>query len=167
MALVSEWRYGAGIGVDDSVVVAVGTGVGSAALVDGRPLRGATGVASILGGHVTVPGPASPCYCGRAGCAEAEASSGYLKRLISDVPDCPGSALAALDRPDYRDVVAAAGAGNACAAAVLERSIGIWTECVTNLVLAHDPDRIIFGGGLITHVPDLRREFTAAVVEAL
>jgi glucokinase len=167
MALVGEWRYGAGLGVDNLVVVTVGTGVGTAALVDGRLLRGATGVASILGGHTSVPGPASACYCGRAGCAEAEASSGFLERLISDVPGCLESDLAALDKPDYRDVVAAANSGSTCATEVLARSIRTWTECVINLVLAYDPERIVFGGGLITHVPDIRRELTASVVKAL
>ena len=39
-ALVGEWKYGAGKGLDDFVMVTLGTGMGSAAVVNGTLLRG-------------------------------------------------------------------------------------------------------------------------------
>jgi glucokinase len=40
MAAVGEWKFGAGRGSDDVVVVTIGTGIGSSAIIEGRLLRG-------------------------------------------------------------------------------------------------------------------------------
>lgn len=60
LAAAGERLQGAARGVDDLVVVAVGTGVGAGIITDGRPLRGARGLAGELAdlpllGEVTDP----------------------------------------------------------------------------------------------------------------
>jgi len=49
-ALVGETSTGSAAGERDSVLVTLGTGIGTAAMIDGIPLRGRTGHAGILGG---------------------------------------------------------------------------------------------------------------------
>lgn len=50
MALLGEWRAGAGRGSDDLVMVTLGTGVGTAVLIEGVVVRGKHGQAGVLGG---------------------------------------------------------------------------------------------------------------------
>ena len=78
MALIGEWRAGAGRGVDNLVMMTLGTGLGTGAIIQGRVLRGAHGQAGCLGGHLTVRYGGRACSCGNIGCAEAEASTAFL-----------------------------------------------------------------------------------------
>ena len=43
---IGEWRAGAGQGVDDLVMLTLGTGVGGGVIRGGRPFRGAAAAAS-------------------------------------------------------------------------------------------------------------------------
>ena len=71
--LGERWR-GAGRGVDDLVLMTLGTGVGGGILVDGRVLHGHLGMAGELG-HLTVSPNGYPCGCGNVGCLEKYASA--------------------------------------------------------------------------------------------
>jgi len=51
MAAVGEWIFGAGRGSNDVVVVTIGTGIGTSAIIEGRLLRGKHFQAGCLGGH--------------------------------------------------------------------------------------------------------------------
>ncbi|HZV75402.1 MAG TPA: ROK family protein, partial [Conexibacter sp.] len=74
---LGEHRHGAGRGRDSLVLVTVGTGVGGGAIVDGRLMRGGTGVGSELG-HLCVDPGGRPCPCGARGCLERYASGTAL-----------------------------------------------------------------------------------------
>ncbi len=54
LALLGEWKAGAGRGRDNLVMVTLGTGLGTSALMEGRLVRGKHGQAGVLGGHFTV-----------------------------------------------------------------------------------------------------------------
>lgn len=58
----------------------VGTGIGNAIYIDGRPLSGKNGVAGELG-HIPVIGNRLRCGCGNLGCSECVASGGRLLEL--------------------------------------------------------------------------------------
>ena len=62
-AAIGEHAYGAGRDSSGLLVVTLGTGVGVAALIRGRPVRGADG-GHPEAGHIAVSGPPAPCYCG-------------------------------------------------------------------------------------------------------
>jgi len=72
-ALGEQW-IGAGRGVDDLVLMTLGTGVGGGIIVDGRILHGQIGMAGELG-HMTVSPNGNPCGCGNRGCLEKHASA--------------------------------------------------------------------------------------------
>lgn len=79
MALIGEWQAGAGQGCDNLVMITLGTGLGVCAIIEGRILRGRHGQAGVLGGHLTVRYGGRLCTCGNLGCAEAEASTAFLR----------------------------------------------------------------------------------------
>ena len=73
----AEARFGAARGKKNALIVAIGTGVGGALVVDGRLVRGAAGFAAEVGHITSVPG-GRPCGCGRRGCLERYASGTAL-----------------------------------------------------------------------------------------
>jgi glucokinase len=77
-ALLGDVTYGDARGARDAVMLILGTGTGTAAMIDGVLLRGAHDHAGILGGHVTVDVDGPTCPCGNVGCSEALASSVQL-----------------------------------------------------------------------------------------
>jgi glucokinase len=73
-AALGEHWIGAGKGVDDLVLLTLGTGIGGGIVYCGRIIRGAVGMAGELG-HVTVIPDGNPCGCGNRGCLEKHASA--------------------------------------------------------------------------------------------
>lgn len=149
MALIGEWRHGAGRGCDDFVLVTLGTGIGTSALIGGRVLRGRHGQAGCLSGHLTVRYGGRPCSCGNVGCAEAEASSVCLSELARSRTDFLVSGLAREPVLDYEAVFRLAVAGDVCALALREHSLFVWSTLVVNLITAYDPVRVVVGGGIL------------------
>ena len=72
-ALGEKWM-GAGQGVDDLVLLTLGTGIGGGILVGGRILHGQIGMAGEIG-HMTISPNGNPCGCGNRGCVEKHASA--------------------------------------------------------------------------------------------
>jgi glucokinase len=72
-ALGEKW-IGAGRGIDDLVLLTLGTGVGGGIIANGKILRGHLGMAGELG-HITVVPNGNPCGCGNRGCVEKHASA--------------------------------------------------------------------------------------------
>ncbi len=72
-ALGEQW-IGAGRGVEDLILLTLGTGIGSGIIVDGKILRGYLGMAAEIG-HTTYSLNGYPCGCGNSGCVEKYASA--------------------------------------------------------------------------------------------
>ena len=72
-ALGEKW-IGAGRGVDDLVLLTLGTGIGGGIIANGKLLRGSLGMAGELG-HITAVPNGNPCGCGNRGCVEKHASA--------------------------------------------------------------------------------------------
>ena len=81
---LAEHRVGAAAGASVAVLVALGTGIGAALLVDGAVFRGAHGVAPELG-HLTVVRGGRPCPCGKRGCLERYCSGTALGRSAEEL----------------------------------------------------------------------------------
>ncbi len=71
-ALGERW-LGAARGVDDLVLLTIGTGVGGGIISKGSVLHGFMGMAGEIG-HTTVVPSGNPCGCGSRGCLEKHAS---------------------------------------------------------------------------------------------
>lgn len=149
MACIGEWRSGAGRGVDNMVMITLGTGLGTAAVMEGRALRGRHGQAGILGGHTTVRYGGRACVCGNAGCAEAEASTECIAEMTRSNPEFPASKLAMEPTLDYSAVFRSAASGDPAARALRDHSLLVWGALAVNLIHSYDPELVILGGGIM------------------
>lgn len=76
-AAVGEMRYGAAKGMQDFILITLGTGVGSGIVSGGRLLTGHRGFAGELG-HCSVKAPEGLCGCGRdCGCGRKDCLQSY------------------------------------------------------------------------------------------
>jgi glucokinase len=155
MAMIGEWRAGAGRGVDNLVMMTIGTGLGTSAVIDGRVLRGTHGQAGVLGGHLTVRYSGRLCSCGNIGCAEAEASTAYLADLATARPDFATSGLAHEPVLDFAAVFRHAADGDPCAVALRDHSLLVWSSLAVNLIHAYDPELLILGGGVMASADEI------------
>ena len=78
-AALGEARQGAAKGIDNVLVVTLGTGIGGGLVTNGELYRGDGGLAGEIGHLVIEPG-GHPCGCGSAGCAETLASGRAAER---------------------------------------------------------------------------------------
>ncbi|MEO0216108.1 MAG: ROK family protein [candidate division WOR-3 bacterium] len=67
--LLGEWKFGAGRGYSNIFLFTLGTGVGGAAVCEGRMLFGANDFAGEFG-HTTINFNGPRCTCGNRGCLE-------------------------------------------------------------------------------------------------
>ncbi|GLZ78208.1 glucokinase [Actinorhabdospora filicis] len=139
-ALVGEISTGSAAGARDAVLMTLGTGIGTAAVMDATVLRGAHDHAGILGGHLTVDLDAPLCNCGNVGCAESIAGAWALRRELAKRGDAVS---------DVREMIAAAASGDAHATALFERAIRAWGATAVSLCHAYDPEVVILSGGVM------------------
>lgn len=139
-----------GAAVRDAAIVIVGTGIGTAVLVDGAPLVGPEGYGGVLGGHFTVDLDGPPCNCGNVGCAEAIGGSWNLAAQVRAVAGWERSTLADAARDDAMSMAVlfeAAAAGDGVATGLADRVVGAWAATAVNLCHAYQPELLIFSGG--------------------
>ena len=148
-AMIGEWWFGQGRGYDNLVLMMLGTGIGTSAVIEGRVLRGKHFQAGILGGHVIVNRQGTRCNCGMVGCAEAEASTWNLHQLVTNHPLYPQSVLSRESHLDFKSIFQNAEAGDALASIVRDECVDVWATCAYNLVQAYDPEVLILGGGIM------------------
>jgi glucokinase len=90
----AEYRFGAGRGRRDVVMLTLGTGVGGAIVIDGELYRGGHGAAAELG-HIRLVTGGELCGCGQRGCLEQYASGRALQRIAGEIAAAdPAGALA-------------------------------------------------------------------------
>lgn len=151
-ALIGETAYGCAAGEKDAVMVTLGTGIGTAAIIDGVVLRGAHDHAGILGGHLTVDVDGPRCSCGNIGCAEALASTWAIGGLLGELPAHGEHAGRDADEPiGMKEIIEAALAPDpdAVAGRVLDRFCRVWGAVIVGLCHAYDPDVVIVSGGIM------------------
>jgi glucokinase len=136
-ALVGETATGSAAGARDAVLMTLGTGIGTAALIDGTLLRGAHDHAGILGGHLTVDLAGSLCNCGNVGCAESIAGAWALRRDLKIRGDA------------VTDVKELFEADDEAALTLRDRAICAWGATAVSLCHAYDPDVVILSGGVM------------------
>ncbi len=151
-ALVAEWQQGAARGVDDVVMVTLGTGIGGGIVAGGRLQRGVNGFAGEIG-HTVVDPDGPPCPCGRRGCWERFASGSGLARLARDaaVGDRLRAVVTLAGSPEAirgEHVQQAALAGDGEAQELID-TFARWVALgLANLANTLDPALFVLGGGL-------------------
>jgi len=155
MALMGEQYAGAAQGVQDVVMITLGTGIGGAAMMLGKLVRGAHSQAACMGGHLPVNYLGHKCTCGNVGCAEAEASGWSLPRIVRETRGFKKSSLANSARIDFRALFTAARNGDAVANTVRQHCLKVWAANAVALVHAYDPEVVVIGGGVMQSADDI------------
>jgi glucokinase len=149
MALLGERYAGAARGFDDVVMTTLGTGIGGAAMIGGKLLRGKHAQAGCLGGHLPVLYSGRTCTCGNIGCSEAEAAGWSLPLVARDWPGYAESALGRDEPVNFEKLFRHAQGGDPVAVAVRDRCLQIWAAGTVGLIHAYDPEIVVFGGGVM------------------
>jgi len=152
VACLAEWKLGAGRGVDDLVLVGLGTGIGGGFVSGGVLQRGHHGFAGEFG-HMIVDIDGVPCPCGQRGCWERYASGSglaYLARraasdgLLEEILERVGS----VDGIRGEHITTGAKEGDRQALAVVDVYAGWVALGLVNLTNLFDPGVIVLSGGL-------------------
>lgn len=137
-AAYGENWLGASAGVDDSICITLGTGVGGGLIINGSPFRGKDGTAGELG-HVCVEPQGVPCGCGGKGCIEQYASATAIVRMACE---------AGMDAKTSFDVFNEAVAGNPDAIAVFKKMGSYLGIGIASLINVLNPEMVVIGGGV-------------------
>ena len=148
MALLGEWQYGAGKGIDNIAMLTFGTGVGSAVIINGKLIIGKHFQAGNLGGHFTINVNGALCTCGNLGCVEAEASTWKLSELLKSDPRYSESLIEG-NELDFESLFKYAEEGGELSLSVRNHCLEVWSAGVINQIHAYDPELIILGGGVM------------------
>jgi glucokinase len=138
-AAIGEWRAGAGRGVDDLVMLTLGTGVGGGVVSGGKPFRGRNGEGAELG-HVVIVHDGRPCQGACTG-------RGHLEAYVS------GSAATAAAREafgpsaDAHRLIRLANEGDEQAKELLEEVAGYLGSGIGAFVNVFAPQLVLLGGG--------------------
>jgi glucokinase len=146
-AAVGEKWMGASRGVENSICVTLGTGVGGGLILDGHLYRGVDGSAGEIG-HIVVEPDGHPCGCGSTGCVEQYSSATAIVRIAKElIPEYPGTPLSNFDELTPLEVYNAGLAGDALSLEVFRRVGRYLGIALGGLVNVLNPEAIVIGGG--------------------
>jgi glucokinase len=134
-ALLGEVWLGAAQGCENVILLTLGTGVGGAAMVDGRLLRGEIGRAGHLG-HICLDPDGPPDVCRLPGSLEVQ------------IGNCTILERTAGRFRSTHDLVAAHRSGDAEATRIWLKSVRALACGIASLINVLDPAAVIIGGGI-------------------
>lgn len=137
-AAVGEAHFGAGQGLESFLVLTLGTAVGAALIVDGKPFQGYGRFGGELA-HIPLRHDGFPCSCGIRGCFQQYGSANALKRMARRAGLAVGQASEAFDL---------AAEGNTTAAAVVDKYCTYLAEGAAGITNIFRPQAVILAGGL-------------------
>ncbi|MDP8246754.1 MAG: ROK family protein [Candidatus Tritonobacter lacicola] len=153
-AALAEMRWGAARGYNNIFFVSIGTGIGTAIILNGRLYRGRRGMAG-EGGHMVVNFDAdgAGCGCGNTGCIESIASGPAAARRAGEIMRERPTLLNDLcggNKEELTMVMIGRAAEDSDAVALevigeMGWHLGIWLGSIINLL---DPEIIVVGGGV-------------------
>jgi glucokinase len=154
--LYGEYHFGAAVGCQDVLGFFFGTGIGGAAILDGKPYFGATGRAGNIGHYVlqsvgttqsdVLDNVASrTAIAGDAAALAAKQQAPYLlKTSGTDIRDIRSEDLADAIRK-----------GDKAVEALVRDRARIAGAAISNLVDFLNPEMVLLGGGLVESLPEL------------
>ena len=134
-ALLGEVWLGAARGCRDVLLLTLGTGVGGAAMSDGRLLRGYTGKAGHLG-HLSLDPEGAPDICGTPGSLEDAIGNHNI------------AARTGGRFTTTHDLIRACADGDEAARDVWQRSLRALAGALVSFGNVLDPEVVILGGGI-------------------
>jgi glucokinase len=163
-AALGEFLFGPSKGINNLILLTLGTGVGGGIVADGHLLQGADNAAGELG-HVKVEFTnGHPCACGKSGCLEAYAGAAGIARIANGLMQKQAGYLGSTHF-DTHALADAAQAGDAAAKKtffIVGQYLG---RAIANLIDTFNPERVVIGGGASATMELLRPGIHQAVDE--
>jgi len=152
-AALGEHHFGVGQGVNNLILLTVGTGIGGGIIINGKLYFGASGSAGEIG-HMTIDVNGPKCNCGNTGCLETLASgTAVAKEAIRRIREGEKSSLTEIVGGKVENITAekvaiAAQSGDSLASEVILKAATYLGVGMVNLVNIFNPELIIIGGGM-------------------
>jgi glucokinase len=153
VACLGETKFGAGKNHANSVMLTLGTGVGSGIVINGRLFEGNDGKGAELG-HEVIKVGGRKCTCGRRGCLEAYASATALIRDTKSAMEKDKKSLmweeakGSLKNVDGTTAFQSSKKGDISANKVIDKYVFYLSQGMLNICSVFRPDCIILGGGI-------------------
>lgn len=150
-AAYAELRFGALKGVENGLMLTLGTGVGGSIIIGGELFRGGQGRGTELG-HAIMARGGLKCGCGHNGCIETLCSATALKRLAQSAAENGRGLIAEMAKKgaevDAKLAIDCAMAQDETAISLLEEYTDALADAIASFVNVLDPEVIVLGGGV-------------------
>jgi glucokinase len=152
-AALAESLFGSTKGAENSVLITIGTGIGSGIIINHKIYSGSHFAGSELG-HMIVGSNFYRCNCGNMGCLETFASATAMIRYAVNRLETDRIKSSILDKAgdtqniDARLIFDAAKEGDQLGVETVERMIKYLSIGIINIFNILDPDIIAIGGGV-------------------
>ena len=158
-AAVGEFFAGSAKGAESAVVITLGTGVGSGAIVNGKLVYGRYHGGGEIG-HMVIEYNGKQCTCGRKGCFEAYSSAtGLINLTKEEMQKSPDSLMwklaANFESVDGKTAFDAKYQRDEAGARVVARYIDYLACGIANVVNIYQPEVISIGGGVCNQGDDI------------
>lgn len=148
-ALLGEYHLGIRKGKQNLVYITVSTGVGGAAMVEGKLLLGATGGAFEVGHMPLMKDSAILCGCGQYGHVESFVSGTGISRSMERALLSGEESIISLEHSfGTREIHEAAVKGDALSKKILEEAYTYLGMTVSQVITMLNPEVLILGGGV-------------------
>ncbi len=146
--LIGEVFYGSAIGYSNVALISIGTGLGSALMINGQIYNGSYGLGSEIGHTILIPNGRS-CSCGKKGCAEAYISARAIQKNYAEgIKKIGHTNLHTLNNSAH-DVYLLACSNNKQAKDALKQTGKYLGILLANLIHTCTPDVVILSGGVM------------------
>lgn len=149
LSAIGEWQYGIAQGIDNVVMMTIGTGIGTGVILEGEVLRGIHFQAGSLGGHFVIDYKGDSCSCGNNGCVETVASTFCLPEIIKKIPMISDEFKNIADNIDFKAIFELAAIGNSDAILIVDQCLAAWGAAIVTYIHAYDPQIVVIGGGIM------------------
>jgi len=150
MALGELWRMQRGL--QNFLVIKVGTGIGCGIVCHGQVYRGSNGSAGDVG-HICVDPTGPRCHCGNVGCVETMAAGPAIARAAVQAAESGQSPMLARmlgERGTLKlpDVAQASRAGDVATNAIVQRAGALVGQMLASVVNFYNPSHVFIGGAV-------------------
>ena len=146
LAVLGEHWFGAGVGIDNLIMIAIGTGIGAGIILDGKPYHGFNHAAGEIGYILPNIQCLNKRYPGFGALESFASGKGITDRakeyLRSAQPDIDQSTVDALF------VFEAAKKGEDWAIQIIDDTMDYLCLMIANVASCFDPELIVLGGGV-------------------
>lgn len=139
-----EWRFGAGKDSNPLACLTLGTGVGSALVLNGAPYEGVDPSSGLLGGHISIDRNGLQCPCGSRGCLESYCSATAFNLRVKTAHPELAQYTEAL--PVFCEALRLGKTEYSPTLRAFQRDLALG---IVNIVHAYGPETVVIGGGVM------------------